>query len=193
MNLITLAPKTSTSPFSASVGRRYFATVAASMPLDTTSTTGSVRIGTTDAKEMSSLEESSEEGVSGSSGRLVNDGGGGSSPNRHVLGSISYLRMMISFVCNVCETTNKKHFSKQSYLKGIVLIRCDGCKKFHLIADNLSWLGPQTNIEEIMAAKGERVIRFTVPEQDQESKRKEPIYLDAEVAEDDNVITVTPK
>jgi hypothetical protein len=35
---------------------------------------------------------------------------------------------MISFVCNVCEAKTSKTFSKASYHKGVVLVKCDGCK-----------------------------------------------------------------
>jgi protein import protein ZIM17 len=41
--------------------------------------------------------------------------------------------------------------SKKSYEQGVVLITCDGCKKRHLIADNLGWFGPgRENIETIL-------------------------------------------
>jgi hypothetical protein len=53
--------------------------------------------------------------------------------------------------------------SKQAYTKGVVIIKCDGCKSLHLMADHLGWFdttqkAPGT-IEEIMAAKGESVTR----------------------------------
>ena len=44
-------------------------------------------------------------------------------------------------------------FSKLSYEKGIVIIRCRKCKNLHLIADNLEWFGKKTNIETIMKGK----------------------------------------
>lgn len=69
-------------------------------------------------------------------------------------------RMQITYTCNVCDLRSTKHFYKKSYQKGIVLIRCDGCKNLHLVADNLGWLGPDKNIEEIMARKGIPIQRY---------------------------------
>jgi protein import protein ZIM17 len=53
--------------------------------------------------------------------------------------------------------------SKTAYTKGVVIIKCDGCKSLHLMADHLGWFDTtkkaQGTIEEIMAAKGETVTR----------------------------------
>lgn len=68
-------------------------------------------------------------------------------------------KLQIVFTCTVCNTRNSRKFSKVSYEKGIVIVECDGCGNNHLIADNLGWF-PDTkckNIEEIMAAKGEKI------------------------------------
>lgn len=72
-------------------------------------------------------------------------------------------KMQIAFTCTVCNTRNRRQFSKISYEKGIVIVECDGCSNNHLIADNLGWF-PDTgykNIEEILAAKGEKVKRIS--------------------------------
>lgn len=70
--------------------------------------------------------------------------------------------MVASFVCKKCDTRNTKKFSKLSYQKGIVLIQCEGCKGYHLIADNLGWFeDTDVNIEEMMKRKGEDVKRIT--------------------------------
>lgn len=80
--------------------------------------------------------------------------------NPNSLGKVD-VKMRLVFTCKKCNTRNDKLMSKHSYEKGIVLVRCDGCEKLHLIADNLDWFkNPQgKNIEEILAAKGETVQR----------------------------------
>jgi protein import protein ZIM17 len=54
--------------------------------------------------------------------------------------------------------------SKQAYTQGVVIIKCDGCKSLHLMADHLGWFDSSSKapgtIEEIMAAKGESVTRL---------------------------------
>lgn len=45
----------------------------------------------------------------------------------------------IGFVCKICDTRNWKSMSKQAYNHGVVIIRCDGCRSSHLIADHLGW------------------------------------------------------
>ena len=66
---------------------------------------------------------------------------------------------MIMYTCNVegCQKKQARTFSKDSYYKGVVLIRCDGCNNLHLIADNLGWFendgvykGKNINVETIL-------------------------------------------
>ena len=54
------------------------------------------------------------------------------------LGSLKPM-MAIQFTCKVCDRRNSKTFTKLAYTKGIVIIKCEGCKNSHLIADNLGW------------------------------------------------------
>jgi mitochondrial protein import protein ZIM17 len=62
--------------------------------------------------------------------------------------------MAIVFTCTKCDTRSAKTFSRHSYEKGIVLIRCPGCKKPHLIADHLGWFGDNFKIEDLAAEIG---------------------------------------
>lgn len=69
-------------------------------------------------------------------------------------------KMKLIFTCKRCNTRNSKIISKLAYNKGVIIVRCDGCKNNHLIADNLGWFGEitsRTNIEKLMALKGETV------------------------------------
>ena len=75
--------------------------------------------------------------------------------------------MMYTCAVNGCDTKQARTFSKTSYQKGVVLVRCEGCNNLHLIADNLGWFeenglykGNNVNIESILKQKGEKVIKY---------------------------------
>ncbi|KAJ3257896.1 hypothetical protein HK103_004187 [Boothiomyces macroporosus] len=71
-------------------------------------------------------------------------------------------RLIIGFTCKVCNHRQFKSMSKLAYTKGVVMIKCDGCKNTHLIADHLGWFDSQSppgTIEDILKAKGESVKR----------------------------------
>lgn len=82
--------------------------------------------------------------------------------SRKALGKLEG-KFQLSFTCKKCSTRNQKIISKIAYEWGIVIVRCDGCKNNHLIADNLGWfpdLKGKRNIEQILASKGENVRRI---------------------------------
>ena len=60
------------------------------------------------------------------------------------------------FTCQVCSTRKDYRFGKHSYEKGIVIVRCPGCNKLHLVADNLGWFRDEkVNIEDLAREAGE--------------------------------------
>ncbi|PON35771.1 Mitochondrial import protein TIM [Parasponia andersonii] len=61
------------------------------------------------------------------------------------------------FTCKVCETRSVKTVCRESYEKGVVVVRCGGCNSLHLIADHLGWFGEPGSVEDFLAARGEEV------------------------------------
>ncbi|GFO17712.1 Dnl-type Zinc finger protein-like [Plakobranchus ocellatus] len=70
-------------------------------------------------------------------------------------------KMGIMYKCKICGSRNAQSFSKKSYEEGVVIVKCSNCKNNHLIADNLGWFKEVKgrNIEEILASKGEEVMK----------------------------------
>ncbi|CAA2997213.1 DNL-type zinc finger [Olea europaea subsp. europaea] len=66
------------------------------------------------------------------------------------------------FTCKVCDTRSVKTICRESYDKGVVVARCDGCNNLHLIADRLGWFGKPGSVEEFLAARGEEVKKGSV-------------------------------
>ncbi|KAI4351435.1 hypothetical protein L6164_005804 [Bauhinia variegata] len=66
------------------------------------------------------------------------------------------------FTCKVCETRSIKTVCRESYEKGVVVARCDGCNNLHLIADRLGWFGEPGSIEDYLATRGEEVKKGSI-------------------------------
>ncbi|XVE68847.1 hypothetical protein DITRI_Ditri09bG0102500 [Diplodiscus trichospermus] len=66
------------------------------------------------------------------------------------------------FTCKVCETRSVRTVCRESYEKGVVVVRCGGCNNLHLIADRLGWFGEPGSIEDFLAARGEEVKKGSV-------------------------------
>ncbi|GFR42792.1 hypothetical protein Agub_g3756, partial [Astrephomene gubernaculifera] len=100
------------------------------------------------------------DGAAAASPAAAAGGGGGA------LGSIQP-RVMMVFTCAVCDTRSTKSFSKLSYTKGVVLVRCPGCKKLHLIADHLGWFGEEPFVlHEFIEKQGGYVVRISAGDGD---------------------------
>merc|ERR1719231_1116188 len=81
-------------------------------------------------------------------------------------------KMLLRFTCthDDCtydgqDRTTTKVISKNSYENGIVLVRCSHCENLHLIADRLGWFGNRTDVEEMLATRGEEVRRMLSSEE----------------------------
>lgn len=67
------------------------------------------------------------------------------------------------YTCKVCGSRSERKISKRAYHHGVVLVKCPGCDKNHLVADNLKWFeDAPVNIEKIMEREGQSVFTGTV-------------------------------
>ena len=69
------------------------------------------------------------------------------------------------YTCKVCGSRSERKISKRAYHHGVVLVKCPGCDKNHLVADNLKWFeDAPVNIEKIMEREGQSVFTGTLEE-----------------------------
>lgn len=62
---------------------------------------------------------------------------------------------VLHFTCSKCGTRSIRSFTKHSYHKGVVLVRCGGCQNVHLVADNLGWFAEEPVNVETLHKEGE--------------------------------------
>lgn len=80
-----------------------------------------------------------------------------------MLGTKAREAYLFVYTCKVCNSRSERKISKQAYHKGVVLVKCPGCSKNHLVADNLKWFEDKPiNIESIMREQGNEVLTGTV-------------------------------
>lgn len=79
------------------------------------------------------------------------------------IGKIDKPTYQLTFTCKTCDDRSSHLISKQAYHNGTVIVQCPSCKNRHLIADHLNILSDnRITIEDILAAKGEKVTKANV-------------------------------
>ncbi|CAM9741374.1 unnamed protein product [Chrysoparadoxa australica] len=66
-------------------------------------------------------------------------------------------KLSLSFTCRVCDARSSYKVSRVAYKEGLVICVCSGCRRRHLIADNMGLMDFDDfrHIEEFMAERGD--------------------------------------
>lgn len=62
-------------------------------------------------------------------------------------------QLAIVYTCGVCNTRSMKQFTERAYQQGVVIVRCPGCSRQHLIADRLGYFDDNWDIQKHVAAQ----------------------------------------
>lgn len=84
------------------------------------------------------------------------------------MGFVASEKMGLVFTCNICEMRVARKISRRAYKEGTCLVKCPGCAKYHVIADNLGSyaaltesIGGGKNVEDFAKAAGEQVTKVS--------------------------------
>lgn len=53
------------------------------------------------------------------------------------------------------DTRVAKRFSRRSYERGVVLVKCPSCQNIHVMADRLGWFGAPGSADSYLSERGE--------------------------------------
>jgi mitochondrial protein import protein ZIM17 len=71
-------------------------------------------------------------------------------------------KLAIVFTCTNCDTRSAKQFTERAYNHGVVIVRCPGCQRHHLIADRLGYFEDGTfDLDTIAAQTGHTLKKIT--------------------------------
>lgn len=87
----------------------------------------------------------------------------GNAAHPSIAGTKAREAYLFVYTCKVCGERSERKISKRAYHHGVVLVKCPGCDKNHLVADNLKWFEDEAvNVETILKARGEAVFTGTL-------------------------------